>query len=96
MHKLVVITLLASFLFLVGTIAELTTKHTHLYLPDAVQGSQPFCVSNRTRNDLTVGKDFVLRPNYTVNVAVARDYQWGFDTPQPSTDRTDVNCFVIQ
>jgi hypothetical protein len=65
------------------------------YLPDAAQGSQPFCLSNRSKSDIQIPSGPVILPGQTVNASVTHDYEWGFSNPVPSTDRGDVDCFVV-
>ena len=69
---------------------------TTFYLPDAVQGSQPFCVSNRSLGDVRIPHGPTIHSGQMVNAAVVQDFQWGFDTPKPATDRQDVDCFVVE
>ncbi len=66
-----------------------------VYLPDAVQGSQPFCLSNRANSDVILPHGATVHPGQMVRASVVSDFQWGFTNPEPATDRQDVDCFVV-
>ncbi len=66
-----------------------------VYLPDAVQGSQPFCLSNRASSDVILPHGATVHPGQMVRASVVSDFQWGFTNPEPATDRQDVDCFVV-
>jgi len=91
-----IIVALAVFSGFVNVVNWHPTKTITVYLPDAGQGSGPLCISNRTQSDLQVPRGPTLKPGESVTASVVRDFQWGFAVPQKSSDRADVDCFVIQ
>ncbi len=68
---------------------------TTFYLPDADQGSQPFCLSNRSKADVLIPHGATIHPGQMIQVAETRDFEWGFTYPEPATERSDVSCFVV-
>lgn len=64
-------------------------------LPDAVQGSQPFCISDRGSSDVQIPHGATLHPGQMVRASVVTDFEWGFTDPEPATERQDVDCFVV-
>ena len=70
-------------------------KTVTLYLPDAGRGAQPFCLSNRSTSDIHIPHGPLILPGQTITANVGKDYQWNFSNPVASTDRGDVDCFVI-
>lgn len=70
-------------------------KTVTLYLPDAGHGAQPFCLSNRSTSDIQIPHGPLILPSQTITANVTPDFQWGFSNPAASTDRGDVDCFVI-
>jgi hypothetical protein len=67
-----------------------------VFLPVAGQGSQPLCISNRTKTDLQIPHGPTIHPGKMITATVERDFEWGFPPAEPSTDRQDVDCVVIQ
>ena len=70
-------------------------KTVTLYLPDAGRGAQPFCLSNRSTSDIHIPHGPLILPGQTITTNVGKNYQWNFSNPVASTDRGDVDCFVI-
>ena len=85
---------LVAFLGLAGCASK--PHPVTFYLPDAVQGSQPFCLSNRSDVDVRIPHGATLKPGQMIRASVVRDFEWGFSSPEPATDRADVDCFVIE
>lgn len=87
------------YLFLLLALAlsgcAVNRKAVTVYLPDAAQDSQPFCLSNRTSGDVQIPHGATIHPGQMVRAAVVKDFQWGFTLPETSTDREDVDCFVV-
>jgi hypothetical protein len=66
-----------------------------VYMPDAGLGSQPLCISNRGTRPVMISHGPTLAVGQSVTASVVTDFQWGFTTPAPASDRADVDCVVI-
>lgn len=66
-----------------------------VYLPDAAQGSEPFCISDRGSSDVRIPHGATIHPGQMIRASVVKDFEWGFTNPEPATDRQDVDCFVV-
>ena len=84
-----------AFLLILGVAGCHKSTSTTFYLPEAVQGSQPFCLSNRSNADVKIPHGATVQPGQMVRAGVVVDFKWGFSI-EPATERQDVDCFVIQ
>jgi hypothetical protein len=93
------LTVVGIFLALsIGCTLALSRPSTTLtvFMPDARQGTQPLCISNRSTSDLEIPHGPTIKPGQSITASVVRDFQWSFAAPQTATVRADVDCLVIQ
>jgi len=94
---LIIIFLASSTIFVVASaVYPIPKTPITIYLPDAAQGSQPLCISNRASFPVKIANGPTLKTGQAVNASVVRDFAWGFTNPATTTDRTDVDCYVIK